>query len=170
MAPIHKVTNGGSGRLLVSIKLAELQRKSEELQAHISKVLAQNEAACAKIIQNKRSQEEQLPCTSENVNAITATMASTVASHRHGRVGSTNGKMAQKYPLPEHLDTITINMAFTEPHITPFDMRILPDTGANVTAIDVSYTNGITLEDTSVVLRVANGTILNTLGTAECQI
>ena len=80
MAPIHKVTNGGSGRLLVSIKLAELQRKSEELQAHIAKVLAHNEAACAKILQNKRSQEEQLPCISVNVNAITAQSQGTAAN------------------------------------------------------------------------------------------
>ena len=49
-------------------------------------------------------------------------------------------------------------------------MKILPDTGANVTAIDISQAKGIALEKTSIVLRVANRTVLDKLGTAECMI
>ena len=55
-----------------------------------------------------------------------------------------------------------------QPGSEPFSMKILPDTGANVTAIDISHAQDIVLEKTSVILRVANGTVLDTLGTAEC--
>ena len=48
-------------------------------------------------------------------------------------------------------------------------MKFLPDTGANITALDITHAKGIILEDTTVTLKVANGTYLKTLGTAEAN-
>jgi hypothetical protein len=47
-------------------------------------------------------------------------------------------------------------------------MKFLPDTGANITALDITHATDI-LEDTTVMLKVANGTHLKTLGTAEAN-
>ena len=144
---------------------------SEDLEASVAKSEQDSDNFLEQIIDHftESDQEEGLD-QQANINTITATMSSMVASLKYGKISNTNGKLAQKYPLPEHLDTVTINLSFMQPGSKPFSMQILPDTGANVTAIDVSKAKGIALEKTSVVLRVANGTVLNTLGTAECRI
>jgi hypothetical protein len=53
---------------------------------------------------------------------------------------------------------------------TFFNLRILPDTGANVTALNADQAKDIVLEQTNVILKVANGIILKTLGTTEAKI
>jgi predicted aspartyl protease len=102
------------------------------------------------------------------LHTITGTQSQTVLVSNTRNYGET--KLRQKYPPPEPLDTVTIGIQFMNIEAKKFNMDILPDTGANVTAIDASQAQGIPLERTSVVLKVANGTILDTLGTAEAEI
>ena len=79
-----------------------------------------------------------------HLSTVSAKMSNTVATKCN--VANTRGKLAQKYPPPEDLDTITVGLSFMQPGSKPFSMKILPDTGANVTAIDSSQAKGITLD------------------------
>jgi predicted aspartyl protease len=82
-------------------------------------------------------------------------------------VSTAKGRLASKYPPPEQLETITVHIEFMQKGSGLFHMKFLPDTGANITALDITQATGIILEDKTVNLKVANGTYLKTLGTVE---
>ena len=105
-----------------------------------------------------------------SLSTVIGKLSSTKVYPQEILISNTISKLSEKYPPPEPLDTVKIGIKFMQQNSQFFNMRILPDTGANVTAIDISQAPGITLEATSVILKVANGTILNTLGTAEAII
>ena len=68
------------------------------------------------------------------------------------------------------LDTVNFTVQFLTPSTKPFEIHILLDTGANVTALDIAQAREIPLQSTAVVLRLADGSPFNTLGTANATL
>ena len=73
-------------------------------------------------------------------------------------------------PKLQPLDTVSFIVTFLTPNAKPFKIHILPDTGANVTALDISHARGIPLQHTNITLRLADSSPLNTLGTINATI
>ena len=118
--------------------------------------------------QPKRTNASSSQATGQS-NAVEAMLKAVTASAQ-GTIAKTSGTLASKYPPPQPLDTIDINFQFMQQGSKSFTLTILPDTGANITALDISQAKGIALEDTTVKIKVANGTNLQVLGTAEATI
>ena len=118
------------------------------------------------------SRQNQSNPTAETLRAGSRTQASSRRSPTQNLVNPVVGSDEKDLEIPdlEPLDTIQIQVQFAIKNAQPFNMEILPDTGANVTAIDQADAKGMPLKSTSVVLRVADGKALNTLGSIEAII
>ena len=136
------------------------------LQDTASQIIARYKDRLAEINQMvEQALTTNTAAQSTQIEAITRA----VTASANGVVSTAKGRLASKYPPPEQLETITTHISFMQKGSRPFYMKFLPDTGANITALDITHAKGIILEETTVTLKVANGTYLKTLGTAEAN-
>jgi hypothetical protein len=65
-------------------------------------------------------------------STVIGKLSSTKAYPQEILISNTISKLSEKYPPPEPLDTVKIGIKFMQQNSQFFNMRILPDTGANV--------------------------------------
>ena len=107
----------------------------------------------------------------EHISKVLARNKAAISKLENAQMSKNNGaKVNSVAPRLVPLDTVEFTVEFTGKKSKPFTIQILPDTGANVTALDISHARGIPLQHTDVVLSLADGSPLSTLGTAEATL
>ena len=145
---------------------------SNSVEGSLGAVMATTGVQSLKQKFEQMSRQNQSNATAETLRAGSRTQASSRRPPTQSLVNPVVGSVEKDLEIPdlEPLDTIQIRVQFAVENAQPFNMEILPDTGANVTAIDQADAKGMPLESTSMVLRVADGKTLNTLGSIEAII